>query len=92
MIPFTENSRKWKQISYRKQTRGCREQEGTEEGGGGQVGGYKEDKESLGDGGCVHCLHCGAGFMSLNLDHTNLYYLNTYSLSFVNYTPIKLGF
>lgn len=39
MIPFTENSRKCQLIySDREQTSGCREQGGTEEGGGGREG------------------------------------------------------
>lgn len=39
MIPFTENSRKCQLIySDREQTSGCREQGGTEEGGGGRPG------------------------------------------------------
>lgn len=86
-IPFIENSIKHKLInSNRKQIRGCWDRLGgccwTERG--------TEDKETLQDNGCVHCLDCENGFRYIHMSKPIiLYTLNICSLFCVNYTSIK---
>lgn len=53
--------------------------------------GATEDKETLQDNGCVHCLDCGHGFRYIHmLKPIILYTLNICSLFCVNYTSIKM--